>query len=67
MNAAMEQLYGRRVPDLETAAVAGTPGDCVAEVAKVAAAGAELVLFTTMFDQGEQAARLAAEVIPQLS
>ena len=67
MNAAMEQLYGRRVPDLEAAAVAGTPGDCVAEVAKVAAAGAELVLFTTMFDQGEQAARLAAEVIPQLS
>jgi hypothetical protein len=35
-------------------------------VARVAAVGAELILFTTMFDQDEQAARLAAEVIPQL-
>jgi alkanesulfonate monooxygenase SsuD/methylene tetrahydromethanopterin reductase-like flavin-dependent oxidoreductase (luciferase family) len=66
MNAAMEQIYGRRVPDIEAAAVAGTPADCVAEVANAAAAGAELILFTTMFDQDEQAARLAAEVIPQL-
>jgi len=66
MNAAMEQIYGRRVPDIEAAAVAGTPADCIAEVAKVAAAGAELILFTTMFDQDEQAARLAAEVMPQL-
>jgi probable F420-dependent oxidoreductase len=65
MNAAMEQIYGRRVPDIEAAAVAGTPADCVAETAKAAAAGAELILFTTMFDQDEQAARLAAEVIPQ--
>jgi probable F420-dependent oxidoreductase len=65
MNAAMERLYGRRVPDIEAAAVAGTPADCVAEVARVAAAGAELILFTTMFDQDEQAARLAADVVPQ--
>jgi probable F420-dependent oxidoreductase len=66
MNDAMERIYGRRVPDIEAAVVVGTPADCVAEVAKVAAAGAELILFTTMFDQDEQAARLAAEVIPQL-
>ena len=65
MNAAMEQLYGRRMPEIEAAAVAGTPADCVAEVARVAAAGAELILFTTMFNQAEQAARLADEVIPQ--
>jgi len=66
MNDAMERIYGRRVPDIEAAVVVGTPADCVAEVAKVAAAGAELILFTTMFDQDEQAVRLAAEVIPQL-
>ncbi len=66
INAALEQLYGRRVPDIEAAAVAGNPADCAAEVAKAAAAGAELILFTAMFDQAEQAARLAAEVIPRL-
>jgi probable F420-dependent oxidoreductase len=66
INAAMERTYGRRVPDIEAAAVAGSPADCAAEVAKAAAAGAELILFTTMFDPGEQAARLAAEVIPRL-
>jgi probable F420-dependent oxidoreductase len=67
INAAMERLYGRRVPDIEAACVAGTPAECAAEVANAAAAGAELILFTTMFDQGEQAERLAAEVIPRLS
>jgi probable F420-dependent oxidoreductase len=66
INAAMEQLYGRRVPDIEAAAIAGSPADCAAEVGKVAAAGAELILFTTVFDQAEQAARLAAEVMPRL-
>ncbi len=67
INDAMAALYGRRVPDIEAACIAGTPADCVAEVAKAAEAGAELILFTTMFNQGEQAERLAAEVIPQLS
>lgn len=67
INDAMEQVYGRRVPDIEAAAVAGTPSDCAAEVAKAAAAGAELILFTTMFDQVEQAARLADEVIPRVA
>jgi probable F420-dependent oxidoreductase len=66
INDAMERLYGRRVPDIEAACIAGTPGECAAEVAKAADAGAELILFTTMFDQGEQAERLAAEVIPRL-
>jgi probable F420-dependent oxidoreductase len=66
INAAMERLYGRRVPDIEAAAIAGSPAECAAELAKVAAAGAELILFTTMFNQAEQAARLAAEVMPQL-
>ncbi|HUZ37111.1 MAG TPA: hypothetical protein VMV17_12350, partial [Streptosporangiaceae bacterium] len=60
------RLYGRRVADIEAAAVAGTPADCVRELREVAGAGAELILFTAMFDQAGQAERLAAEVIPQL-
>jgi alkanesulfonate monooxygenase SsuD/methylene tetrahydromethanopterin reductase-like flavin-dependent oxidoreductase (luciferase family) len=66
MNDAMEHLYGRRVADIEAAAIAGTPADCIAAVREVAAAGAELILFTAMFEQAEHAERLAAEVIPQL-
>jgi len=66
MNAALERLYGRRVADIEAAAVTGPPADCVRELRKVADAGAELILFTAMFDQAGQAERLAAEVIPQL-
>ena len=62
----MEHLYGRRSADIEAAAVAGTPADCVAAVREAAAAGAELILFTAMFEQAEHAERLAAEVIPQL-
>jgi probable F420-dependent oxidoreductase len=65
-NAAMAQIYGRRVPEIEAAAVAGTAADCAAEVAKAAAAGAELILFTTMYDPGAQAERIATEVIPRL-
>ena len=34
--------------------------------AEVAAAGAELILFTALFDQREQMERLAAEVLPKL-
>jgi probable F420-dependent oxidoreductase len=66
INDALGQLYGRRVPAIEAAAVAGTPADCVRELRQVAAAGAELILFTPMFDQAEHAERLAAEIIPQL-
>jgi len=66
MNEAMERLYGRRSADIEAAAVAGTLADCVAALREVTAAGAELILFTAMFEQAEHAERLAAEVIPQL-
>jgi probable F420-dependent oxidoreductase len=66
INDAMEQLYGRRVPAIEAAAIAGTPADCVRELRKVTDAGAELILFTAMFEQAEHAERLAAEIIPQL-
>ncbi len=62
--AALERLYGRRSPDIEAAAVAGTARECAAEVARVAAAGAELILFTPLFEQAEHAERIAAEVLP---
>jgi probable F420-dependent oxidoreductase len=66
MNAAMERIYGRRVPAIEAAAVAGKAADCVREVQAVADAGAGLILFTTVFDEAEQAERLVADVMPQI-
>ncbi len=66
MNTELERLYGRRSQDIEDAAIAGTAADCVREVRKVAEAGAELILFTPMFEPAEHAERLAAEVIPRL-
>jgi probable F420-dependent oxidoreductase len=66
MNAALEGIYGHRVPAIEAAAVTGSAADCVAEVNKVAAAGAELILFTALFDQREQMEQLAAAVLPKV-
>jgi len=66
MNAALEGIYGHRVPAIEAAAVAGTTADCIREVNQVAAAGAELILFTALFDQREQMEQLAAAVLPKL-
>ena len=66
MNDAMERIYGRRSADIEAAAVAGTTADCVAALREVVGAGAELILFTAMFEQAEHAERLASDVIPQL-
>ena len=65
-NAALERIYGQRVPVIEAAAFAGPVTDCVREVNQVAAAGAELILFTALFDQREQMERLAAAVLPKL-
>jgi probable F420-dependent oxidoreductase len=62
----LARIYGRRVPAIEAAAVAGTAADCVREANRVAAAGAELILFTALFDQREQMEMLAAEVMPQV-
>jgi alkanesulfonate monooxygenase SsuD/methylene tetrahydromethanopterin reductase-like flavin-dependent oxidoreductase (luciferase family) len=66
MNDALARLYGRRVADIEAAAVTGPAADCVSAVREVAEAGAERILFTTLFDEAEQAERLAAEVIPRV-
>jgi probable F420-dependent oxidoreductase len=67
INAALAGIYGRPVPEIGAAAVAGPPADCAAAIAGVGAAGAELILFTTLFEPAEQAARLADEVIPLVS
>ena len=66
MNAALAEIYGRRVEAIEAAAVAGTTADCVRELHQVAEAGAELILCTALFDQAEQMEQLAAAVIPKL-
>ena len=66
MNAALEGIYGHRVPAIEAAAVTGTAADCVREANQVTAAGAELILFTALFDQREQMEQLAAAVLPKL-
>ncbi len=66
-NEALERLYGQRVESIEAAAVTGTPAGCLRQLREVAAAGAELILFTPLFDQAGHAERLAAEIIPQLT
>ena len=66
MNAALERIYGTRVPAIEAAAITGPAADCVREVNQVAAAGAELILFTALFNQREQMERLASAVLPKL-
>jgi alkanesulfonate monooxygenase SsuD/methylene tetrahydromethanopterin reductase-like flavin-dependent oxidoreductase (luciferase family) len=66
-NEALERLYGQRAESIEAAAVAGTPAGCLRQLREVAAAGAELILFTPLLDQAGHAERLAAEVIPQLA
>jgi probable F420-dependent oxidoreductase len=66
MNASLAEMYGVRVPAIEAAAVTGTAADCVRQASEVIAAGAELILFTALFDQREQMERLASAVLPQL-
>jgi probable F420-dependent oxidoreductase len=66
MNAALERLYGLRSETIESAAVAGTPDDCVRELRAVEAAGAQSILLSPMFGHAEQVERLAADVLPHL-
>ena len=66
VNAGLARLYGLRVPAIEEAAVAGTVADCIDAVRAVAAAGAELILFTPLYDVAEHMEQIAAEVIPQV-
>ena len=66
VNDAMARIYGRRIPAIEAAAFGGTPADCIREANAVAAAGAEMILFTAVADQREQMERLATEVMPHI-
>jgi probable F420-dependent oxidoreductase len=65
-NAALARIYGSRVPAIEAAAVTGPAADCVRGINQVAAAGAELILFTALFDLREQMEMLAAAVLPKV-
>jgi alkanesulfonate monooxygenase SsuD/methylene tetrahydromethanopterin reductase-like flavin-dependent oxidoreductase (luciferase family) len=66
VNASLEAVYGRRVPAIEAAAIAGTVEDCVREVDAVIKAGAELVCFTALSDPGAHMELIAADVIPRV-
>jgi probable F420-dependent oxidoreductase len=66
VNDGLAMVYGRRVPPIEAAAIAGTVADVVAGVREVIDAGAELVLFTPLDEVASHAERIAAEVIPAL-
>jgi probable F420-dependent oxidoreductase len=66
--ASLHRLYGYfGLSGLEAVAVYGPPDACVRGLREVAAAGAELILFSPLFDEAEQMERLAAEVVPKLS
>ncbi|MCO5994503.1 LLM class flavin-dependent oxidoreductase [Actinoallomurus rhizosphaericola] len=68
MTDALNRLYGRSGDDdLTPVAVFGPPDECVTRLREVADAGAEMILFTTLFDEADQMERLAAEVMPHLS
>jgi probable F420-dependent oxidoreductase len=65
---ALNDLYGYfGLKGIERVGVAGGPGDVAAELAEIAAAGADLILLNPLFDETGQMERLAAEVIPQLA
>jgi len=65
MSDALDSVYdGFGLADLMAVTVVGTPEDCIAGLREVAAAGAEMILLTCLFDQREQMERLAAQVLP---
>jgi probable F420-dependent oxidoreductase len=65
VGSAFEGIYGRS--GLEHLAIYGPPDHCVRALHEVGEAGAELILFTTLFDEREQMESLASEVVPHLS
>jgi len=66
MNDALAGVYGARVPAIEAAAVAGTVPECVDGVRAVIEAGAEMILFTTLWDNAEHLELIADQIIPAL-
>ena len=66
MNDALASMYGARVPAIESAAVAGTVAECVDGVRAVIEAGAEMILFTPLYDNVEHLELIADQIIPAL-
>ncbi|HEY7059885.1 MAG TPA: LLM class flavin-dependent oxidoreductase [Chloroflexota bacterium] len=62
LDQALAQVYGRS--GLPQWGAAGTPAACAEALRAVAAAGADLIQLTPLFDPAEQMERLAGEVIP---
>lgn len=67
INAELRALYGHLPADIEAAAIAGTVDDVVRDLQHVIEAGAELILFTPLYDQPAHAELIASEVIPRLA
>jgi probable F420-dependent oxidoreductase len=65
LDAALARVYGRS--GLPPWGVAGPPRACVEALRAVAAAGADLIQLTPLFEPAEQMERLAAEVIPHVA
>jgi alkanesulfonate monooxygenase SsuD/methylene tetrahydromethanopterin reductase-like flavin-dependent oxidoreductase (luciferase family) len=66
MNDALASVYGARVPAIEAAAVTGTVAECVDGVRAVIEAGAEMILFTPLYDNVEHLELIADQIIPAL-
>ena len=66
MNAALAAMYGSGCPRSRRQRWPATVADCVTGVREVIAAGAEMILFTALWDLPEHMERVAAEVIPAL-
>jgi alkanesulfonate monooxygenase SsuD/methylene tetrahydromethanopterin reductase-like flavin-dependent oxidoreductase (luciferase family) len=64
MNDALASVYGARVPAIEAAAVTGTVAECVDGVRAVVEAGAEMILFTPLYDNVEHLELIADRIIP---
>lgn len=62
----LRDIYGDYGNSLLDVGVCGSAQDCVRDVQTVIDAGAELILFTPLFDEAAQIERLAADVMPQL-
>jgi alkanesulfonate monooxygenase SsuD/methylene tetrahydromethanopterin reductase-like flavin-dependent oxidoreductase (luciferase family) len=58
--------YGRRMPSIEAASVAGTLAECIAGTRAVIDAGAQMILFTPLYDVAEHMEQIAADLIPAL-
>jgi alkanesulfonate monooxygenase SsuD/methylene tetrahydromethanopterin reductase-like flavin-dependent oxidoreductase (luciferase family) len=67
MNDALAGVYGARVPAIESAAVAGTVAECLDGIRAVIAAGAEMILFTPLYDHTKHMEQIADQIIPALT